>query len=82
MAASASNQLLDPALAELLPPPAWRKSRRGNLYRRWSNFLLIVFPRGRRYAWCIVRPGEKRFAKRSYATQAEAKAAASAEIGI
>jgi len=73
---------LDALLAELAPPLPWRRSQKGNLFRRWLDMTLTVFARrDGRYGTCISpRKGPPRFSPGGYATEADAVAALLEEL--
>jgi hypothetical protein len=55
--------------------PTWRRSRKGNLYRRLWDMVLTVYPRRGRWAWCIASPRGVRFSPGDYLSEAAAKRA-------
>jgi len=66
----------------------FRRSARGNLWRRWGDDLIVsVFSRERnyklRYAWCIAGPDDdRRFSPCDYAGEGDALDALADALGI
>jgi hypothetical protein len=58
----------------------WMRSRKGNLWRRFWEFTLTVFPRRGRWAWCIAGPKVVRFSPASYRTEEAAARAVMQEV--
>lgn len=80
-----TTQLSDGAIDALLAhegrgrTSAWQRSARGNLWRRWGVFRVVVFRCEGRYGWLIVhhRPtGTPAFCPTTYAAEEEAMQAA------
>lgn len=67
---------LDVLLNEEMPASPWRRSQRGNLYRRWANKVLTVFPRGEGFAFCVAGPGGPLFSESNFDTEQGAQLAA------
>lgn len=64
-------------------PSPWKRSAKGNLYRRWGALTLTVFARGSgRYGYCISFRGSAapRFSPTSFATEEEAVDAVRIEL--
>jgi hypothetical protein len=72
------DELDDPDLADL--DPAWRRSKRGNLWRPFDGLTLAVFRRWNRWAWCIADGDHPRFSHRTYGSVADAVAAVEEEV--
>lgn len=72
----ATDAQLDALLNEDRPQP-WRRSRKGNLYRRWLDMTLTVFQRqDQLYGYCISpRKGPPRYSAGGYGTEDQAMAA-------
>ena len=50
----------------------FKRSKKGNLWRRWAELTLCVFKRGDGYAWSIADSEGVRFSVGTYESEAEA----------
>jgi hypothetical protein len=74
---------LDVLVDDALPRPRpWKRSARGNLWRRFGAARLVVFRRGRGFAWLSDGAGGTWFSPGGYASEAEAAAAAEREAEL
>jgi hypothetical protein len=58
----------------------WERGRKGNLWCRYDDRTLSVFPCGDRYKWCVAGAGGPRYSRGTYPTEAEAAEAAEAQV--
>ena len=67
---------------ELTDPSAWKRSRKGNLWRKWEEMTLSVFYRQDRdsYAWSIARGGDLQFSQPDFESEEEAMDALCQEL--
>jgi hypothetical protein len=68
------GQHTDPAFEP--PRPTWKRSHKGNLWRRWGGLTVTVFKnKDDLYAWCIAgskADGRPRFSRCHWVTEDEA----------
>ena len=71
-------------LAEFENLTAWRRSARGNLWRKWNDMTVTIFYRGRRYHWSIAagQDVEVSYSPGSYGDEEEAMSALSEALGL
>ena len=76
------GQLLDAALAEreaFLDPSQWRKSQRGNWWRKWEGRVVTIFARYGGWRWCIAGSDDDlipaQFSRQGYGSVEAAQAA-------
>lgn len=68
---------------EFEEPSAWKRSRKGNLWRPYDGMTVTVFLRADRYwGWCIADGDEMRYSTSGYQKVEDAKTALGEAIGI
>ena len=68
---------------EFEDPNAWKRSKRGNLWRNWLGMTLTIFKRDDGYfGWCIVDSEEKQFSPGGFESEEDAMSSAGGAIGI
>ena len=66
---------------EFQHPIFWKRSKRGNLWRRWRELIVTVFKRdGDRFGWSIADGEGPRFSSRAFDTEADAMSSLAEEI--
>lgn len=64
-------------------PSAWRRSRRGNLWRTWGDLTVSIFYHAdARYHWSVADSDGPRYSSCGYATEEEAMTALGEAIGL
>jgi hypothetical protein len=61
---------------------AWRRSAKGNLWRRWDECTVSVFYRDRRYHWSIADGEDVTFSHATYGDEEEALTALGEAMGL
>jgi hypothetical protein len=80
----------DPAIAvalaaweEFEEPAAWRRSKRGNLWRLWGGLTVTVFERDDGYwGWCIADDEGQRYSRTGFEEAAHAMTALGEALGV
>jgi hypothetical protein len=60
----------------------FKRSSRGNLWRRWQGLALTVFRRRNRYAWCMSGIDTKRFSSHSFESEDDAILGLASELFV
>lgn len=64
-------------------PAAWRRSKRGNLWRYWEGKTVTIFARPQGgYAWCVVSGDDKWYSPGGFSTESEALDSVGEAIGV
>ena len=80
------DPLIEDALAEWAEfesPSAWKRSRKGNLWRRWNGLNVTVFKRDDGYfGWSIANEEGPRYSPGRFETEGEAMNALGSNLGV
>lgn len=82
---SRRNPAIEAALAEwdaYEDRSAWRRSSKGNLWRKWKDVTASVFYRNRRYHWSIAGEDDVEYSQATYGDEEEAMTALGEAIGV
>jgi hypothetical protein len=71
------------AWAEFEEPDAWRRSKKGNVWREWDEKTVTIFRhRNGGFAWCINDGDESHFSQGSYEDEEQARTALGESLGL
>ena len=74
---------VETALAAFEEPTAWKRSKKGNLWRKWDDVTLTIFKRpGKCFGWCIVDGDDQQYSPDKFESEEDAMSALGYELGI
>lgn len=76
----------DPVLAmwtKFESPSEWRRSKKGNLWRRWEGMLLTIIKRNEDcFGWCVAEDDETQFSSDTFDTESDAMSDLGDAVGV